>query len=292
MRRQCTIPSTISVYLIDAPQDYCRSLALAALLAVFWLVPRIAGASVAVMGPLAYDYTVNPGQAVESVIEVQNPGDSPQEVRFYQTDYHTFADGRVLYGEPGQLPRSNARWISFTPKQTIIPPGERIKLVYRLQVPDDSTLTGTYWSMLMVEPVAPGSPESSRPDGSKFSMGIREVVRYAIQIAAHIGATGARQLKFAQIRLQQESGKVVLAVDVENAGERMLPGEFWAELYDPNGKYVGKFDGGKRRLYPGSSARYTVDLIGLQNVTYRSLIVVDCGGDDVFGASANLVLGH
>jgi hypothetical protein len=269
-----------------------RRWSLTAALAALWLVPRIAAASVVVMGPLAYDYTVSPGQSVEGVIEVQNPGDSPQEVKFYQTDYHTFADGRVLYGEPGQLPRSNARWISFFPKQTIIPPGERIKLVYVLQVPDDSTLTGTYWSMLMVEPVAAGSPESSRPEGAKFSFGIREVVRYAVQIAAHIGATGARQLKFAQIRLQQESGKLVLSVDVENTGERMLPGKFWAELYDPHGKYVGKFNGGKRRLYPGTSARYTVDLVGLQNVTYKSLIVVDCGGDDVFGASASLVLSH
>jgi hypothetical protein len=53
---------------------------------------------------------------------------------------------------------------------------------------------------------------------------------------------------------------------------------------------VGKFDGGKQRMYPGTSVRFTADLVGVQSSLYKALIIVDCGGEDVFGANVNLVL--
>ena len=270
--------------------DRMRNTAILIILASLLLSPLICGASVVIVGPLIYEHELHPGRTAEGTFEVRNVGERPQEVKCYQTDYFFFADGRALYGEPGKLPRSNARWITWAPKQLVIPPKESLKLRYTIQVPDDATLTGTYWSMLMVEPVAAGSPESTQKSPDKLSIGVQQVVRYGIQVAVHIGNTGSRQLKFSQIRLSRDNGEVILAVDVENSGERMLPAELWAELYDPNGAYVGKFNGGKRRLYPGTSSRYTVNLIGLIGVTYKSLIVVDCGGDDVFGASASLKL--
>jgi type II secretory pathway component GspD/PulD (secretin) len=81
-----------------------------------------------------------------------------------------------------------------------------------------------------------------------------------------------------------------LVVDVENTGERWLRGSMWAELYDSEGKHVGKYDGGKQRMYPGTSVRFSADLVGIQTSSYKALIVIDCGGDDVFGANVNLVL--
>jgi hypothetical protein len=39
----------------------------------------------------------------------------------------------------------------FSPKQTTVQPGERVNVDYEVTVPQDSGLTGTYWSMMMVE---------------------------------------------------------------------------------------------------------------------------------------------
>jgi len=244
-----------------------------------------AQAAIVVVGPLAYEHELQPGRSVEGTLEVRNPEDQPQEVKFYQTDYRFFADGSTEYGEPGRLPRSNARWITIQPKQAVIPPGERLIVRYTIRVPDDPTLKGTYWSLLMVEPVPAGSPESSTPDPKQTKLAVREVMRYAVQIAAHIGSTGRRELKFVQFRLLEEGGRRRLAVDVENTGERMLNWFFWTDIYDSGGKYLGKFEGGDRRLYPGTAARFKAELPGLEKSSYKALIVVDCGGDDVFGAS-------
>ncbi len=254
--------------------------------------PAVAAGGVVIVGTLTHEYVTAPGGTYEGSIVVQNPNDAPQEFRAYQTDYLFNADGTTLYGDPGTAPRTNARWISLTPRQAVLPPKETVTLRYAIQVPDDAGLKGTYWSIIMVEPVDPAAPESSSPAApDRVTLGIRQVLLYAVQVVTHIQDTGTRQLTFLQVRLAAQDGKRQLLVDAENTGERWLRGALWVELYNRDGTLLGRFDATQQRMYPGTSVRYTVDLAGVQAATYKALIVIDCGGDDVFGASVNLVLG-
>jgi hypothetical protein len=221
---------------------------------------------------------------------IQNPDKKTQEAKVYQTDYLFYADGRILYGDPGKIKRSNAGWISYSPKRLTIPPKENVGVQYTVKVPDDKTLTGTYWSIFMVEGIPEGSPESSTGDGKNVSMGVRQVFRYAIQVVTHIDDTGKRSLKFISTKLRKKGVKQYLELAAENDGERWLRSAIWVELYDLSGKYFGKFEGERLRLYPGTSVRYTIDLSSVPNNTYKALVVIDCGGSDIFGAKFNLVL--
>jgi hypothetical protein len=258
---------------------------------VLLLLPAMPSFSnLGISGSLGRPYEVSPGKTYEGTIEVTNPDASAQEIKLYQTDYSFSADGSIVYGEPGRLPRSNARWITVSPQRVTIPAGEGATIHYTIQVPPDDTLRGTYWSIIMVEPVAPGSPESGSYDPTKVTVGIREVLRYGVQIETTRGSTGSRNLRFSQVLLQADTGSRLLVVDLENTGERSLQPSLWAELYDGQGGFVGRFDGGAHRLYPGTAARFRVELRGVSNATYKALIVADCGGDDVFGANVSLVL--
>ncbi len=262
--------------------------AVAALMALFLL--SALGAQVAINGPMTYEHLVEPGRAYAGSIEVRNPTETAQAIGVYQTDYFFQADGSVLYGEPAKLQRSNAGWITFTPRDAVIPPRESVTIRYSIQAPADDTMRGTYWSVLMVQPIAKGSPESLTFDPARTTLGVRQVLRYAIQIVTHIGSTGSRQLHFSKFQLTAENGRKVLAVDLENGGERWLRPSLWVELYDEKGAFVGRFEGGAQRLYPGTSARFRAELVGVQDAEYRALVVADCGGDDVFGANVNLHL--
>jgi hypothetical protein len=274
----------------------CRVPVLAALrlfilAAVPLAVPGVAQASITVVGSLSHEYAVEPAGRYQGTVEIRNSGTTPQEVRVYQSDYISFADGRSLYGEPGSLPRSNARWITFSPAQITVPPDETMRVLYSIQVPDDSTLRGTYWSVLLVEPIAEGSPESATTQAGKVSVTIRHVVRYSVHVIAEVAsATAARDVRFARLELEHKDGRPMLSVDVENSGERWMIGDLSAEVYDTNGKFTGRFAGGKKRLYPGGGARFAVDLTGVDHGTYQALLVLDSGGDDVFGADVTLVL--
>ena len=88
----------------------------------------------------------------------------------------------------------------------------------------------------------------------------------------------------------KEESKRTLEVDLENIGERWLRPYLWAELYDGEGRFVGKFEACKHRIYPGTSARYRVDLSEVPKGDYKALVIADCGGDFIFGANYNLKL--
>jgi hypothetical protein len=65
-----------------------------------------------------------------------------------------------------------------------------------VQIPEDDTLCGTYWSLLMVEPVPEVQAEVKQDQRAQVSYGITQVVRYAAQIITHIEDSGTRQIKF------------------------------------------------------------------------------------------------
>jgi hypothetical protein len=249
------------------------------------------GGDIVISGVLTNEFVVAPGGAYEGTVEVQNPNDLAQEVRVYQTDYLFSADGVTLYGDPGSVARSNAKWISIAAQRLTIPPHQDATVAYKIRVPANSTLAGTYWSVIMVEPLDPEAPDSSAAGvRSQAALGVRQVLRYAVQVVTHVGDTGSRLLKFAQVKFESKDHRVLL-VDAVNNGERWLRGRLWIDLYKSDGSLAGHFEAAQRRMYPGTSVRYGIDLGAAQPASYKALLVIDCGGDDVFGASINLVLG-
>jgi hypothetical protein len=60
------------------------------------------------------------------------------------------------------------------------------------------------------------------------------------------------------------------------------------ELYDEQGLAAGTFEGGRWRIYPGTSVRYAVDLSKVDKGKYSALILVDNKDENVFGAQYSL----
>jgi len=267
---------------------------LLALCLLIGLPPSLApAAGISVVGGLTRKSRVQPGEKTEGRIIVRNSADVAQEVRVYQTDYLFRADGSNVYGEPGSVDRSNAPWITFTPRQFIVQPKEAASVHYTIQVPSDDKLTGTYWSMMMVQPVAPETLEPPKPEEGKVHIGIRTVVRQAVQMVTHIwsenpGYRGTVDMRFAHKQLVVQDGKRVLQLDLENTGERWLIPMVWAELYDEQGMSIGRFEGGRLRLYPGCSGRFNIDLTEVPRGNYSSLVIADNGDEYVFGARYQL----
>ena len=251
-------------------------------------------AQVSVVGDLSRDEDVRPGQLLEGVILVKNDSPEIQEAKVYQTDYSFHYSGTNAYDEPGTLPRSNARWISFSPAFVTLPPNATVAVNYTVRVPKDpsSSLVGTYWSMVMVEGIIKGSPESTQPaPKAKAQMGLSQTMRYAIQIATTIAGTGSIEVKFVNAAItKREDGSRVLQADLENAGERFIRPTVYVELFDEFGLSRGRFDGSRFRMYPGTSVRQTFDLSSVPPGTYKALVVVDAGGDEAFAAQYTLTL--
>lgn len=242
-------------------------------------------AQLAVNGELTQIFVVEPGQTYRAEITVSNTGDAPTGLDVYQRDYLFFADGRNLYAEAGSVDRSNASWIAFyRPVSVSLDPGQSIPISFVITVPEDPTLVGTYWSLIMVEPKPP--PEAPSNGG----ISLRQVIRYAIQIVTHIGDTGEVSVRVANANLVNIEQGAVLRIDLENIGERWVRPETWADVYDDQGAHVERFESIRQRIYPGCSVRYSIEMPGISSGEYQALVVFDNGDDHVWGAQYTLEL--
>ena len=256
----------------------------------FLLTPCLSEAEVMVTSGLTQEEICEVGETYKGVITLSNTSSEPQEVKIYQTDYLFFCDGRNIYGEPGEFHRSNANWITLTPPILTVPPNGMSTVSYTVDVPDDENLVGTYWSMLMVEPLSEAPPEEVKAEEEEIKIGIRTVIRYGIQIVTNIGDSGKRELEILDRQLTREGEDYLLSLDLENTGEHWLRPEVRAEIYDEEGRLLGKKEGGKYRIYPGTSVRATLNLGALSKGKYKVLVVIDNGDQYIWGAQYSLNL--
>ncbi|MDI9391577.1 MAG: hypothetical protein QM402_09665 [Synergistota bacterium] len=258
------------------------------------LLPFVVG--ILLFPQVSYALIVNSGLTVEKVVSPSDKTggvitlrgeESDETVRVYQTDYMFYADGRNEFGKPGSVPRSNASWIAYSPNQITVPAGGRAEVSYQISVPNDKNLRGTYWSVIMVELVPKGALEVPSAKKGEVAVGIRIASRYAVQVITSIGDTGTRALEFADKRLEAKDGKTCLVLYVKNTGERWLVPEVYVDLFGQSGQ-LGRYPGGKLRIFPGCSVRYTVDLGALKRGKYSAMVIADAGEEKVFGARYTL----
>lgn len=244
-------------------------------------------AGIQVTSGLIRTAVVQPGETFDGTVIIRNTEKTPVQVRLRQSDYQSFADGRNIYADPGSTARSNANWISIAPSQLTIGGSESVTVNYKANVPLDSKLTGTYWSLILVEPVSARAPQAKGAQG-EVAMGLKTVIRFGVQIIAEIGTTGNYAMKIAEKGLLHEDGKRSLKLDFENTGERDMVPSVGVQLYGQDGMLFGKFEGGRKRIYPGGSARYRVDLTNVPHGKYIAMVIADTGDANVMGAQYEL----
>lgn len=239
-----------------------------------------------VIGTLHDDRTVLPGKRYEGIIVLRNQDDQPQAVNIEQFDYSSKSDGSNDYGIPGSNKRSNAGWISLPVNKLIIPPKSDISLRYLVQVPNDTRLKGTYWSMIMLTPEDPKTEMETREN----SVGIKTIIRYGYQATSQITDTGNVSVQFLSKDLVTSEGKTILRIGLKNDGARLITPAVWAEIFDSTGTNLGKFETIKQRLFPGSSISSDIDISKVPAGQYKALVIVDTGLTDPLGAQYDLVV--
>lgn len=261
----------------------------------------LAHAQISVRSDLVHDADALPGHVYTGVIRIVNTAATPQQAKIYPIDYRFSAQGINRFEQPGSHVRSNAPWIGISARFVTLFPGEAIDIGYEVRVPQqvrsatsDSLIapTGTYWSMLMVEPVPPGSPESTLPtppDNAKA--GMRQMTRFGVQIATHIVDESLPQLAFigaefsASSPLAQDNRTYPkLMVDIENQGRSMERPEVWAEVYNETGQLKARIEGSLSRMYPGTSVRQVLPLKAeIEKGRHQALVFVRTSSGHVFG---------
>ena len=140
-------------------------------------------AQVVVRSALAQSEEASPGTTYEGTIELFNQGDTSRTAEGSLRDYTFSYDGTTSYEDPGSHKRSNAPWIDYGGSRVDVPPGEEVEVTYQVDVPSSvngEAPAGTYWSMVLVEPL--NQPSVSADGG----IAVQQVRRYGIQVATQI----------------------------------------------------------------------------------------------------------
>ena len=240
-------------------------------------------AQITVPGNLAREQVAQPGETYTGEITVRNVSSEDQRAELEVVDYMFHADGTKEYPEPGTLERSNAEWLDLEAEELEVAANESTDVEYSVTVPADGELSGTYWCVILAAPVV-----ESTFDPERGAVGITPSTRYAVQMATHIGDTGSRRLNFFDTSVEWREGEPEVHVSVENAGERYLRAGMYLEAYSTQGEYIGRFQGSRYRLYPGTARRFRVPMPEVEPGEYRVQVVADAGGENLFGANYTL----
>jgi hypothetical protein len=244
-------------------------------------------AQVSVLSSTVEERDVAPGQTYTGRIVVANTANTPQSIRLYQTDYTFKADGTSNFADAGSTPRSNASWITPQANRVTVPPNAEITVPYSIRVPPGDSLSGTYWSAIMVEGAeAPPPTLDAKPNQTQ--VGIGSVVRYAVQVATNIGRSGTLEVKFENPQaVKTPTGETALDVDVISAGTRAVRPNMSVEVYDAQGNLKGKGKQQRGLLYPGTSLRQHFEFGSLPSGTYQVIVFADTG-DKVAAVRLNI----
>ena len=240
---------------------------------------------VAVLNGLSHEFNVTPGNTYQGKIELQNAADIAQVVTLYQSDMTTMHTGETFYTDSITNDRSNINWISISTLGITLESEEKGGIDFQITVPNSSMLSGTYWSIIMIEP---RDPIHVQEDKSGYS--IQSKIRYAIQIVCNIGETGTTDLKFLNISQEKYKDRHYLEVAIENSGQILIKPTLSLELFDEQGNSLPILKAEKQRIFPNSSKKYIIEIDEIKPGVYQGILIADCNTDDLFGVNITLNL--
>jgi hypothetical protein len=239
-------------------------------------------AAIVLHSKLTHESVASPGQAYSGSIEIGNSSDQPQDVRVLLTDYRSNAAGESMYDVPAGQMRSNAGWIDYSPEYLTLPAKGTALISYNVKVPPLDTLRGSYWCVLMIEPMT-----KIDPFHIEKTLQISSKVRYAIKIVTNIGAANKEVTFLASEIISKEQAKA-LQVDLGNDGDSVVRPTLSLQLFDLEGTSAGTFSAEYQTIFPECAKRYLIPLDASLGGQYKALLVADCGEDSLFGISFNL----
>ncbi|MDZ4698432.1 MAG: hypothetical protein SH809_01895 [Rhodothermales bacterium] len=249
-------------------------------------------AQLSVHGRLMDDRTVRPGDRYAGSFLVRNDSNTPRDVQVLQHDYRLDSDSLATLRPPATHRRSNAGWIVVSPSRFSVAPGEARRVDYDITVParlKGAPPAGSYRSLLSVSDLAIESTHGAfQFIADAVASPATHDVRQSVQLATHIEGTGHANLLFRGVDVHDEAGVRIMTADLENTGDVMIEPLISVELYTPAGELVERHQAMSLRLYPGDSLRHRLPLDTLNAGSYEALIVVDAGGENIFGAQYTL----
>ena len=88
--------------------------------------------------------------------------------------------------------------------------------------------------------------------------------------------------------MNRVQGEKFSEIALENTGDCLLQPTISLELFNDNGENVGVVKAEKKKIYPGTSTKFVLDLAKFPKGEYEAIVLADCNEEDIFGLNLTL----
>ncbi len=255
------------------------------LLITFMLQFAFLHAGIVVLNGLTHSYKIENGKVYKGKIAIENTSSNPQNVKLFLQDFTYHADGTLNYTELHTNNRTNGNWIKLNTNLVTLKGKEKTEVFYEITVPNQALDPGSYWSVIIVEPV-----DDIKPSDNKPGVNITSVVRYAIQVITDIETEKAKpDLKFENVKVEKEEGKQTVKIAIANNGNLYCRPTASIELYHrKTGKKIGTFSSLTMGLLPTTSKTFPIEISKVPPDQYTATIMATDEEENAFAINVEL----
>lgn len=242
-------------------------------------------AGIVILNGLTHIYKVENGNVYKGKIALENTGNKPQSVKLFLQDFAYKADGTINYTSLHTNNKTNGDWIKLNTNLITLKSKEKTEVYYEITVPRQLSDPGSYWSVIIVEPV-----EEIKPSDDKAGVNITSVVRYAIQIITDYETDKAKpDLKFESVKIEKEDGKQIAKIAIANNGNLYCKPTASIEIYNrKTGERLGSYTSIAMGLLPNTSKSFYIDISKVPADQYRAVIIATDEDENAFALNVEL----
>ncbi len=242
-------------------------------------------AGIVILNGLTHSYKIENGKIYKGKVAIENTGSNPQSVKIFLQDYTYHADGTINYTALRTNKRSNGEWLKLNTNLVTLKGKEKTEIFYEITIPNQAMDPGSYWSVIIVEPV-----EDIKPSDSKPGVSITSIIRYAIQVITDFETEKAKpDLKFESIKVEKQEGKQTAKIAIANNGNLYCKPTASIEIYNrKTGEKVGTYSSLTMGLLPNTSKTFYIDISKVPPDKYKAAIIAADEEENAFALNVEL----
>ena len=228
-------------------------------------------AGVVVLNGLTHTSSGNSGDIIEGEIVLLNTTDQEQRLIFKLSDALYSCGSTRIFSDSLTHTQSSKSWFLGSLMDKVLIPKEKYVYKYALKIPKDYTVSGTFWSVLMIEVQKPIKKERLTQQ-----IDLDTKVRYAIGLITHVNQKSEVNLDFKNVQLQEnEDHKNSLQVNLFNSSDYVEGVRLNLEVYNENGDQILKTKTKRLMVFPNMCIDYNLDISHLKTGSYQCLLTAD-----------------
>lgn len=239
------------------------------------------------------EFVVSPGDRITATLNVINQSDERIVLRIYSGDMVRVQGEITNYEfdeEGGNETRSFLDWMSFSPDQMVLEPGDSQDILCEVNFPEDPTLEGSYWGVIFIQEATSNEPGIEVPEDEGMQVGITTIFRYAIKIYSTFEGTEIREGLFIDLPIEHVEDRFIIHGIFENSGNIYMRPEVWLEIRNPAGEVIYQQDHIRQTVLPETIREYIFELSDQPFVpgSYLVMVIADYGGPTLVAAQGRM----